>query len=89
MVYSEGFVICALGSFANHGTMKSMHSPCDIELMLTKVVFLMLNLAIWLVFSKISKWNLFYSRYFRKAIYHLMLVLDLLTGNKQTFLKKF
>ena len=28
--------------------MKSMHSPCDIKLMLTKVIFLMLNLDIWL-----------------------------------------
>ena len=59
------------------------------ELMLTKVVFLMLNLNIWLVFSKISNRNFHFSKYFPKLIYRLMFVLDLLPGNGQTFLKTF
>ena len=87
--YFEGFAICALGSFANHGTMESMHSPYDIEIMLTKVVFLMLYLDIWLVFTKISNGNFLFSKYFPKSIHLLMFVLDLPPGNEQTFLRKF
>ena len=64
-------------------------SPCDIELMLTKVIFLMLNLDIWLVFSRILNGNFLFSKYFPKSIYSLMFVLDLTPGTEQTFLKKF
>ena len=55
----------------------------------SRVVFLMLNLDIWLVLAKILNRNFLFLKYFPKSVYRLMFVLDSPLGNEQTFLKKF